>query len=126
MTEAVQVDEFATLLKVAAYDQTIADVMRLLEDPPGRAPQEPLRQASKWYRSLDSGEQGQVEYVTRVATHAAIYAVLDLLDGVRVSSRWSVSGEFELWLRLPDGTYELVSGPDRPFLHETFGAVAQP
>ncbi len=108
---------FVDALRHTALSAAVEDVLTVLEAPPGRRPAQHLVEESKWYRSLPPDDRAMVARVLRRVSHATLFGVLAVLDGVRpVEDR---GGKGELVLRyVKEGEAVPLCGPEAPLLHE--------
>jgi hypothetical protein len=104
----VEPEDFVAALRAAVFDPTVKGVMSNLAQPPGRRPSESLREASQWFNGLSEADRRFVHYVVRDATHAALFGVLTLLDGVRALDD-PPHGALRLTLVAPDGRESLLN-----------------
>ena len=111
--------EFVTLLRTEVQDSAIEETMSLLQRPPGRRPAPSLASLSQWFNALPEADRQRVRDVAAMASHAAVFGFLLVLDGVRVLEGEPVKGAFEL--RYVKGEYNtLLNDPRQPPLHDIF------
>jgi hypothetical protein len=97
MNSAVKAQAFVDGLSRLAMDEIIPQILRILEDPPGRAPNIELVWISSWFHQLSEEERSTFVDALRMAAKSVLFSVLAVLDGVSSPlSGFSSSGEFQL------------------------------
>jgi hypothetical protein len=103
-------EDFVDSVRRCILDKYAADLLRVVEEPPGRRPDAALLALSGWYKTLDADARGNVASLVEMAARGAVHGVLCMLDGAStVESHVGPKGHFELkWVK--DGREcELVS-----------------
>lgn len=108
------------------WAMTTRETLALLDAPPGRRPDPDLLEASRWFARLDSHERHALAWVIATTSRDAIFAVLAVIDGVSDAEGLGRDDKFELWVAHPDGSRELVNGPEDAFLHDAFALAVPP
>ncbi|MEG2804808.1 hypothetical protein [Stenotrophomonas sp.] len=88
-------EQFVQAIQQHAQDAATDTTMRNLQSPPGRRPAARAVALSQWYNGLSDQDKANVRAVVGEATHAAVFGVLAVLDGVRVVDE--EKGRFELF-----------------------------
>src|SRR5215813_8587767 len=98
------VDGVREVVMVAAVEDTVCS----LKNPLGRRPAPELLALSRWYLGLAANDRDMVRRALNEASHAAVFGLFAVLDGVRRVSD-DHSGELKLWYEGPEGR-TLLSG----------------
>src|SRR3954451_10116443 len=76
-------DELVAGLRDVVFTPAVEGLLRLVENPPGRAPHASLVGASEWYRGLDDEGRGHYRFLVEEAAREAVFGLLAVLDEVR-------------------------------------------
>jgi hypothetical protein len=76
-------DDLIVGLRDTVFTPAVEGVLRLAENPPGRATRATLLQASEWYRRLDDDGREQVRFLVEEAARQALFGVFAVIDEVR-------------------------------------------
>lgn len=109
--------EFITAIRSEVQESATDETMSLLQRPPGRRPATLLASLSQWFNALSEADRQGVREVAAMASHAAVFGFLAVLDGVRVIEDGPDKGTFELRYVKGEGT-TLLNDPARPPLHD--------
>lgn len=75
----------------------VDDVLANLTEPPGRRPAQELIELNKWYLTLSAPDRQALRRALAEASHAAVFGLLAVLDGVRTIDEAQPPGTLELW-----------------------------
>ncbi len=81
------------------HDLSVRGVMRTLDRPVAREPQQRLKDLSEWFHSLAPSDQARVEQTVELAVHSGIFDLLALFDGAPLF-RHPDKGTVELFIRV--------------------------
>jgi hypothetical protein len=111
-------EDFVESVRRCVLDNYAADLLRVVEEPPGRRPDAALLALSAWYKTLDAAARANVTNLVEMAARGAVHGVLSILDGARtVESHVGPKGHFELkWVK--DGRECELVGRGGGMLHE--------
>jgi hypothetical protein len=112
--------QFVEALKTECADAAVDDCLQILQSPPGNKPAQSLIELSNWYRGLDPKDQANVVAAMREATHATLFGVLCVIDGVRVIEDRPAKSAFKLTANC-DGAESIIA-PGQEHLHEILRA----
>lgn len=90
-------EEFVDAIRSNVMRSAVEDVIQNLIDPPGRQPAPKLLRFSQWYLALGQRDRDMVRGVLAEVSHAAVFGVFAVLDGVRRVDPAQPPGELELW-----------------------------
>ena len=90
-------EEFVEVVRKVVMNAAVEDVVGNLTDPPGRRPAPELVALSKWFLGLLEEDRKMVRRALAGASHAAVFGLFAVLDGVRRVDSEQPPGEFELW-----------------------------
>ncbi|MBF5041328.1 hypothetical protein FGE12_02945 [Aggregicoccus sp. 17bor-14] len=110
-------EEFVEVVRQVVMQGAVRAAVSLLERPPGRRPAPKLVAASAWYNGLSEQDREQVRGVAAMASHAAVFGFLAVLDGVRVIEDGPDKGTLTLTLRKGDQEW-VLNPPNAPMLHD--------
>jgi hypothetical protein len=114
--------EFVDAIRSEVKDAATQDVMSLLERPPGRRPAPNLVSLSHWFNALPEADRLRVREVAAMASHAATFGLLTVLDGVRVIEDGADRGTLEL-RHIKGEASTLLNDPNGPVLHDLLQQV---
>lgn len=109
--------EFIEAIRTEVQDSASEETISLLQSPPGRRPVPALVSLSQWFNALSEADRQRVREVAAIASHAAVFGFLAVLDGVRVIEDGPVKGTFELRYVKGDQTI-FLNAPGEPPLHD--------
>jgi hypothetical protein len=109
--------EFVAAIRTEVQDSAAEETISLLQRPPGRRPAPALVSLSQWFNSLPEADRQRIREVAAMASHAAVFGFLSVLDGVRVIEDESEKGTFDLRYVKGDQT-TLLNAPTEPPLHD--------
>jgi hypothetical protein len=109
--------EFVTLIRSEVQAAATEDTMSLLQRPSGRRPAPSLASLSQWFNALPEADRKRVRDVAVMASHAAVFGFLSVLDGVRGIEDGPEKGAFELQY-VKGGQTTLLNAPNEPPLHD--------
>jgi len=110
-------ENFVDAVHSEAQEAAAEDVISLLEHPPGRRPDPKLVALSQWFNTLSEEDKQRVREVAAMASHAAIFGILAIMDGVRAIEDGADRGALELrYVKGNEST--LLNDPNRPMLHD--------
>jgi hypothetical protein len=109
--------EFVKSVKAEACDSAVDTLMEILDNPPGRRPDERLVALAAWYRQLSSADKECLHQTITRTAHVAVFGVLAILDGVRAVEGLGPKGEFELYY-VKGSQRVLLNDPKEGFLHD--------
>jgi len=109
-------DQFVQGLKEECRDAAVRRCVETLTSPPGRRPDPPLVELSRWFQGLSEADRGCVARAMTEAADATLFGVLCVLDGVRAIEPIGEKSAFRLTAHRSDG--ESVISPGGPFLHD--------
>jgi len=95
-------EKFVDGVREVVMAAAVKDTVCILENPPGRRPAPELLALSQWYRGLAADDRDMVRRALAEASHAAVFGLFAVLDGVRRVSD-DRSGELKLWYEAPEG-----------------------
>jgi hypothetical protein len=113
-------EEFISALRLVVRDAAIESTVSVLEHPPGRNPPQELREASEWFRSLDSNHRRLLLAVIAGAVDQTVFGILCVLDGVRAVESGQKKGRLEL--RYVGEATVLINSQEEPMLHDLYDA----
>jgi hypothetical protein len=112
--------EFVCRIKQAVYEATIEGLVSLLEQPPGRRPNEKLADFSRWFNALSPSDREKLLGVIQLAARMAVFEMLSVLDGTTaIREANEAPGVLELQYRDRDQRVLLNSPSEKP-LHDVF------
>ncbi len=110
-------EDFVDAVHSEAQEAATEDVISLLERPPGRRPDPKLVALSQWFNALSEEDKQRVHEVATMASHGAIFGILNIIDGVRAIEDDVDRGALEL--RYVKGNKStLLNDPNGPMLHD--------
>lgn len=110
-------NDFVDAIRSEVRDAAAADVMTLLEHPPGRRPAPELVALSQWFATLSDADKRRIRGIASMASQHATFGFLAVLDGVRVIENDMDRGALELrYVKRDKET--LLNDPNRPPLHD--------
>ena len=112
-------DELVAGLRDSVFTPAVEGVLRLIDNPPGRAPHAGLVSASGWYRGLDDDGRAQCRFLVEEAARQAVFGVLAVVDQVR-----AFDGQLRLVHTSPDGEEATYGGGTD--LHDHWQALVPP
>jgi len=115
-------EEFVKAVKVQASDAAADGIVKLLEHPPGRKPDERLLALSKWYNQLPSNDRTMVVMALREAAEMAVFEFFCVLDGVCAIEDGRDKGELEVDF-VKSGVRMRLNDPQQEELHNLFNAL---
>jgi hypothetical protein len=89
--------EFVDVVRKVVMEAAVDDVVSTLTEPPGRRPSPELLALSKWFLGLGAEDRAMVRRALDEASHAAVFGLFAILDGVRRVDSEQPSGELQLW-----------------------------
>jgi hypothetical protein len=89
--------KFVDLVRTQVMEAAVKQVTSTLLAPPGRRPDAEVLALSTWYLGLAKEDQEMVGRALAEASHAAVFGVLAVLDGVARIDPAEPPGELELW-----------------------------
>lgn len=104
-------------IRTYVRDAAVEDVVRMLQRPSGRRPDEASRTLSTWFHALSDEDRSRLREVIQLASHAAVFGFLTSLDGTRRICDEVPPGRFELRLVGVDRD-QLLNDPIACALHE--------
>ena len=102
-------DKFVDAVRDSVMDGAVDDVITSFTSPAGRQPAPELVELSQWYLKLTSGDQEMLRRALAQASHAAVFGLFTVFDGVRRIDDEQPPCEFQLWYEGRDGR-RLLSG----------------
>jgi hypothetical protein len=108
-------EEFVAMLRLVVVDGATDGTLRVLREPPGRAPSPVLTRRSEWFNSLSHDDQNMVAEVVRSAAFSATFGFCSVLDGVRAFD--NEGGSLRLTYAGPDGGEVWLNNPEVTELH---------
>lgn len=90
-------EEFVKAIRVDVMRSAVDDTIKNLLAPPGRQPAPEHVALSEWYVGLEERDRDMVRGVLAEASHAAVFGLLAVLDGVRRIDPAQPPGDLELW-----------------------------
>jgi hypothetical protein len=112
-------EQFIAGLKTSVHDSAIIGTLTMLDSPSGRQPPPRLVALSRWYHSLAPDDRAYLEQALAVGVHAAMFAFLSVLDGVR--SVADGSGQLKLELdAVDDGKRARLNAAPGEMLHDLY------
>ncbi|NQZ33724.1 MAG: hypothetical protein HRU06_20850 [Oceanospirillaceae bacterium] len=103
--------EFTKIIKEIVSQSAIEGTLENLYDPPGRNPDQQLKEQSEWFKALDPNDREMVSKVISEAVHESVFGFLCVLDGVRTISDAGESNDLNLSIgnvRLNETSGELL------------------
>jgi len=89
--------EFVDAVRTQVMGSAVEQVRSTLVAPAGRQPDAEVIALSKWYSGLAKEDQEMVLKALAEASHAAVFGLFAVLDGVKRIDPAEPPGEFELW-----------------------------
>ena len=89
-------EEFVSMTRVVVMQAAVDDTMSIMLDPPGRRPDSELVELANWFRSLAETDRAMVRRALAETSHAAVFGMFAVLDGVRRVDEREPPGELEL------------------------------
>ena len=114
-------EQFVEALRSEVLEASVAGVLGQLRQPAGRRPSEELRRLSAWFNALSDSDKVAVEDVARLVSHAAVFGLLCVLDGVRAIEDEPDQGSFLVVYRRGESEVPL-NGPGQDLLHDLLNA----
>ena len=112
-------ETFVDAIRDRVLNSAAEDCIETYEDgPPGRAPRREDVELSEWYRGLDHKGKQMVQRVAMDVSHAAVFGLFCVLDGVRFLE----DGDFELWFVGDEVKRTLLNPPGGQLLHDELNA----
>jgi hypothetical protein len=109
--------EFIAAIRTEVKDSAAEETISLLQRLSGRRPAPALISLSQWFNALPEADRQRVREVAAMASHAAVFGFLAVLDGVRVIEDEPEKGTLELRYVKGDQT-TLLNAPSEPPLHD--------
>lgn len=108
--------EFVNVVKLVVRDAAVADVLSVLNAPPGRKPNEALVKLSNSYNEMSLDDKRQIDQVVKMSVETAVFGFLCVLDGVRAIANGYDKGSLSL---LYEGVCSVKLNADSD-LHDLF------
>src|SRR5437879_6243404 len=89
-------EEFVAVIKRIVFRGAISDVLKNLQDPPGREPELNDVVLAQWFHKLPSDQRQLVSRVVELAAYQATYNFLLILDGLAAIERVGEKGKLEV------------------------------
>ena len=109
--------EFVDVIQTEVRDAATADVLSLIERPPGKRPAGALVSLSQWFNGLPEHDKKRVREVAAMASAHATFGFLAVLDGARVIEGPEDRGVLELRY-VKSGKSVVLNDPQGKALHE--------
>src|SRR5262249_36007684 len=90
-------EEFVKAIRSDVMRSAVDGTIKNLLTPPGRRPDPALVVLSEWYLGLKELDRDMVRGVLGEASHAAVFGLFAVLDGVRRVDTAQPPGDLELW-----------------------------
>jgi hypothetical protein len=100
-------EQFVASIRSVVMHSAVDQVVTTLVDPPGRRPAPELVELSKWYLGLETRDREMVRRILVEASHAAVFGLFAVLDGVRRVDAAQPPGDLELWYEGREGRVKL-------------------
>jgi hypothetical protein len=95
--------DFVEFVRSDVMHEAVDDVLASMAKPPGRRPAPELVELSKWFHGLSDPDRLMLRSALAEASHAAVFGLFALLDGVRRIDHNQPVGNLELWYASQDG-----------------------
>lgn len=109
-------EEFVRALKQNCCDVAVDDCTSILQNPPGRKPDQALVALSEWFKKLSASDRALVIESMRMAADATLFGVLCVIDGVRPCESSPEKSQFTIYAN-KSGEQTKVA-PASHFLHD--------
>ena len=113
---------FIESIKLVLRAGTIKDVVKTIENPPGRLPNESLIKLSNWFNSLNEEEKILLRKVIELSVDSSIFGFLCILDGVRSIENDIDKGCFELYYKKGESK-TLINDESKDLLHDLYNSI---
>lgn len=110
--------EFIQKINKIVKENGYQDVISILEDPPGRRPDEKLKKMSEFYNSEENKEI--INEIILFSIENTIFSFLCLLDGVRALD--NENGSLELFY-CKNNYKKLLNDHKEDYLHDIFNSL---
>ncbi|MCA1032997.1 hypothetical protein LCL95_18575 [Bacillus timonensis] len=111
-------DFVKTIIEVVR-EESIADSIEDLIDPPGRKPSSEDIELSSWFNQLEDNDKEKLIKIVRRAVDTSIFGFLAVLDGVRAIESDPNKGKLELHYKKTENSI-LLNNPKVEYLHDIF------
>lgn len=99
--------QFVDIIRTTVMNSAVDEIVATLLQPPGRRPDQDIVDLSKWYLSMDARDREMLERAFAEVSHAAVFGLLAILDGVRRVDNEQPPGILELWYVGHEGRVKL-------------------
>lgn len=89
-------EEFVKVVKLVVSDAATADVISVLDAPPGKKPAKELLDLSHFYNMQSADDKQRIDYIIRRSVDEAVFGFLCVLDGVRAIENGDDKGAISL------------------------------
>ena len=89
--------EFVDVVRKVVMEAAVDGVVSNLTEPPGKRPAPELLKLSKWFLGLPADDRAMVRRALDEGSHAAVFGLLAVLDGVRRVDPEQPPGKLQLW-----------------------------
>lgn len=109
---------FIAIIKKVVRESAIEDVIKNLEDPPGRRILETEKLRSDWFNGLSGNDRRNVESIVIDAVDEALFGLLSVIDGSRAIEDGEDKGRLVLIHK--QQKEQILNDPDKIGLHDLY------